>query len=310
MKFADIYRKTVEMGMEKDPRKDGDFQRIFEEAKEKIEEDDSLIDEDATWNPYSDSRVHYGDEKEVNHVVVGIDIDTGEVLLADRLKDSGVDGIIGHHPIGRASLGLPGVMNVQTDWMEQFGMAPNIAEGVMKSRISKIGRAVLPSNHQKTIMASELLGLPIMNLHSPADMMAQDFVQRAIDEKEPRKVKDVLDAMKDIPEYQKGREYGLGFNTIVGSKDDRCGKVVVKMAGGTSFGKETYKELSETGVGTVICMHAPEDHIKEAKKHHMKIIVAGHMTSDSIGMNHVCDMIENEGVEVTPISGFLRVKRN
>jgi hypothetical protein len=57
-------------------------------------------------------------------------------------------------------------------------------------------------------------------------------------------------------------------------------------------------------------MHIKEEHIKEAKKHHINCIVAGHMASDSIGMNLVLDGLEARGIDIVPCSGLIRVSRN
>jgi hypothetical protein len=56
-------------------------------------------------------------------------------------------------------------------------------------------------------------------------------------------------------------------------------------------------------------MHVPEDHLEEIKKYHMGFVVAGHMASDSIGMNRISDELEKKGVKIIPCSGFIRVKR-
>ncbi|MEE9116612.1 MAG: NGG1p interacting factor NIF3, partial [Thermoplasmata archaeon] len=83
----------------------------------------------------------------------------------------------------------------------------------------------------------------------------------------------------------------------------------VKITGGTSPGKEEDKELSEKGVGTIVGMHVPEEHLEEVKKYHINFVVAGHMASDSVGMNKISDELEKKGVEVIACSGFIRVKR-
>jgi hypothetical protein len=41
----------------------------------------------------------------------------------------------------------------------------------------------------------------------------------------------------------------------------------------------------------------------------MNVLVAGHMASDSLGLNLLADKIEERGVAITPCSGFLRVRR-
>ena len=53
-------------------------------------EEQQLFDRDQLWNPYADSRLLYGDPStEVEGVLWGIDIGTGEVMLADRLREKG-----------------------------------------------------------------------------------------------------------------------------------------------------------------------------------------------------------------------------
>jgi hypothetical protein len=39
-------------------------------------------------------------------------------------------------------------------------------------------------------------------------------------------------------------------------------------------------------------------------------VVAGHMSSDSIGMNLILDKFEAKGVEIVAASGLIRVSRN
>jgi hypothetical protein len=57
-------------------------------------------------------------------------------------------------------------------------------------------------------------------------------------------------------------------------------------------------------------MHVPESHIEEARKNHINIIISGHMASDSLGINLFADKVEQNGVEIIPCSGFIRVKRS
>jgi putative NIF3 family GTP cyclohydrolase 1 type 2 len=56
-------------------------------------------------------------------------------------------------------------------------------------------------------------------------------------------------------------------------------------------------------------MHISENNRKEAKKHHINVVVAGHIASDSLGMNLFLDELQARGVEVISCSGLLRVER-
>jgi len=82
------------------------------------------------------------------------------------------------------------------------------------------------------------------------------------------------------------------------------------MTGGTSGPKEIYEKMADAGVGTAVGMHFPEGHIEEARKNNINLVIAGHMSSDSLGINLIADAWEKEGIEVVPCSGFIRVSRN
>ena len=113
-----------------------------------------------------------------------------------------------------------------------------------------------------------------------------------------------------IPEFQISSKYNSPPKIVVGDAKNHAGKVIAKMTGGTSGPKEIYEKLSQAGVGTVVGMHFPESHIEEARKHHINMIVSGHMASDSVGVNLIADEWEKRGIEVIPCSGLIRVSRN
>ncbi len=313
MKLSELFRYVIERGMEKDPRGKEGLERYLADAKkeyEKLSEEEKWeFDEERLWNPYGDSRIlnNPGDPG-IKRVLMGIDIGTGEIVLADRLREKGesIDLVIGHHPRGKAKPALYQVMDIQKDFYEQWGVPINVAEQLMEPRISEVMRAVMPMNHNQDRDAARLLGIPFMCTHSPADIMVQTHVQELMDDKKPYKVCDVISILKEIPEYRSGVKLNNGPRIIVGKGGNRTGKVVVKMAGGTGGAKTMYDAFKTAGIGTYICMHIAEDHIELAKKHHINVIVAGHMPSDSFGMNLMYGELEKEGeLEIVRFSGLL-----
>jgi len=56
-------------------------------------------------------------------------------------------------------------------------------------------------------------------------------------------------------------------------------------------------------------MHLSEKHKEEAEAAHINAIIAGHISSDSIGMNLFLDELEKRGIKIYPCSGLIRVKR-
>jgi len=316
MKLAAIYKLAVQLGREADPRTKEEFDAELKVQKEKFEKLDvksrQRFDQDLLWNPYHDSRLLFGEEDaEVKGALIGIDITPGEVLIADRLREKGqrVDAVIGHHPLGKARSIFPEVMHVQEVMYHEHGVPINVIEDLMAPRIKEVLRAVHPSNFDQAVDAARLLDVPLMCLHSPCDMLGQRFIQGIMDKKKPTKVCDIIDELMEIPEYDLAARRNNLPEVYVGDRNRKAGKVLVKFAGGTAGPKEMYDALSKAGVGTIVCMHIPENHIEEAKKAHMNVVISSHMASDSVGLNLFVDKLEKKGVRITPFSGYLRVKR-
>ena len=320
MKIYDAYRLAIETGMSKDPRPEAEVKKVLSDANEAYEklEDDrkDLFDTERLWNPYTDSRFSALAEEskdiDVTKVMWGIDIGTGEVLLADRLREKGRDisALVAHHPIGTARSRFPEVMSIQADMFHNAGMPINVAEGILKPRVDEVLRNVLGSNYNQAVDAAKLLGIPLFNVHSPADNMVQDYLEVLFSEKVPYRMSDIIDTLLTEPEFRSAARCNDGPRIMVGSKDDRCGRVVFKMTGGTSGPKEMYQKLADAGVGTVVGMHFPESHYEEARKANVNLVISGHMASDPLGINLISDVWEREGIEVIPCSGLIRCSRN
>ena len=317
MKIREIYEYVIARGMEKDPRGiDVAKAHLIRENKryeEMKEEDKKLYDTDRLTNPYSDTRVLFGTpETEVKRVLVGIDMEVGEVLLADRLGEKGkkIDLIMSHHPEGKALAGLYDVMHLQEGILADFGVPINVAEGIMVSRISEVKRGLMPLNHNRAVDAAKILGLPIMSAHTVADNQVTTFLQELMDKEKPATLIDIVKLLKTIPEYAEADKHGAGPTIVVGNKKRSAGKILVDMTGGTSGSEDAYAKLSQAGVGTLLVMHIGEKHRKEAEKNHVNVIIAGHMASDSIGMNLLLDGLENKGLEIITCSGIIRNKRS
>ncbi|MBI5643208.1 MAG: NGG1p interacting factor NIF3 [Deltaproteobacteria bacterium] len=316
MKIKDIYEKAIKRGMELDPRGIDEVRRELDHEKKdfdsKKEKDKKFYDTEKLANPYADSRILYGDpEREVKRILVGIDMEIGEVLLADRLRERGkpIDLILAHHPEGRAMANLYGVMDMQSGILLKYGVPINIAEDIMDERIREVERRLMPANHTRAVDAARLLDIPMMCLHTPTDNAVTEFLQRMFDEKKPYYISDIMDMLRDIPEYSAAsRETSTGPKVVCGSEKRKAGKVFVDMTGGTGGSKKAFENLAAAGVGTVVGMHISEDHRKEAEKNHVNVIIAGHISSDTLGINLILDHVLTD-VEVVETSGFRRIIR-
>ncbi|OGD85001.1 NGG1p interacting factor NIF3 [Candidatus Curtissbacteria bacterium RBG_13_40_7] len=317
MTIQEIYELAIKMGIGADPRgKDGVVKylarqkKAYEELSAKKKED---FDLESLKNPYSDTRILFGDPSvNVDKIMAGIDFDTGEVVLADRLNQKGesIDLLVTHHPSGGALASLHEVMDIQVDLMATYGVPINVAEGMLSERISEVRRKISPVNHYRSVDAARLLGLPFLCIHTAWDNLGWHFMADIFEKKEFDTVGDVMDRLKTIPEYAQAVKYKAGPIIFWGSEKHRAGKVAVsEFTGGTEGAKEIYERLSHAGVGTIIGMHVSEEHREEAKKHHINLIIAGHIVSDSVGANLFLDELEKRGITIIPASGLIRVSR-
>lgn len=312
MTIQQIYKLAIEMGIKADFRSKKEIGEYLKRKKDEYEklpkEEQKYFDKERMINPYSDTRIHFdGGKKEIKKIMASIDISIGSLILA---KEIGVDLVINHHPIGLALAGLDDVMNLQIDVLEKFGVPVNIAEKLLHIKISEVARGVNPINHYVVVDAARLLGINLINVHTPADNLVADYVTKIIDKSKTRYVSDVLKAINSIPEYQEAKRQGAGPMLFSGTPNNRCGKVVVsEMTGGTEGSKEIYQAMANAGIGTVVGMHLSEDHKKEAEKAHVNVVIAGHISSDSLGMNLFLDKLEKKGIKIIPNGGLIRVKR-
>lgn len=317
MKLSKLYKLAVDMGIEADPRGKEGIRKLLARRKKEFDElpksRQAEYDPEDLVNPYSDSRIFLGEpDLEVDSIMAGIDINAAEVLLADRLNQKGesIDLLLTHHPEGASLASLHEVMEVQADIWADYGVPINIAEGVMRERILEVQRRFSPVNHAEAIDAAKLLGLAFMGMHTVTDNLVHQYMERLFQKAAPDTVGEVLDILKKEPEYQEAMKGKAGPMIFAGDPKNRAGKVApIEFTGGTEPSHIIYEKLAMAGVGTVIGMHAGEEHRKEALKYHINLVIAGHMSSDSLGMNLLLDAFEKEGVKILPCSGLIRVLR-
>ena len=94
MRLSEIYHIAITAGIAADPRGQAGVDRLLEQARkdyEALPEDKRWeFDTEALTNPFADTRILLGDpEAEVKSILVGIDLEVGEVLLADTAREPG-----------------------------------------------------------------------------------------------------------------------------------------------------------------------------------------------------------------------------
>ncbi len=317
MKLRKFYEAVVARGIEADPRGKkkvlktlGKMKKAYKDMKK---DDKEFFDIESLSNPYADTRILYGTgNEEIKTALIGIDMEMAEILLADRLSSKGqkIDMVIAHHPEGTAFANFYKVMHMQADILNKFGVPINIAEGTLANRMQEVGRSLMPLNHTRASDIAALLDIPFMCMHTPTDNMVVDYLQELFDKKKPDTLGDVIDLLMKIPEYREAAKNNAAPNILLGSKERSAGKIFVDMTGGTGGAKDIFESLANAGVSTIVGMHIGEEHRKNAEKHHINVVIAGHISSDNLGINLMLDEIQKKNkIKFVPVSGFRRFER-
>ncbi len=318
MRLQEIYETCIAAGREADTRSVEEIERVLAEARrtyDKLDEaDKEFFDTQKLTNPYSDTRIESGDaDGEVRGLLVGIDMEVPEVLLADRLREKGmtIDLIFAHHPEGPGFANLHEVMYMQADLWAAQGVSIAAGDALIAPRAAEIRRRIMPNNFWRTIQAAEHLGFSMMSCHTPADNNVNRFVQDFLDERKPATLGKIVKVLREIPEYADAARKGYGPEIFLGSECARPGRIVVDFTGGTEGPTDALDRLSQAGVGTLVGMHYSEDHRKRAEQLKLNLVIAGHISSDVLGMNLILDRLEKLGqLEIICTSGMVRIKRS
>lgn len=243
--------------------------------------------------------------KDIKKVLIGIDMETSELLLA---KELGYDCVVSHHPKADSCVvDFAKVMDVQIDRMCKAGVPINKAQKALKKQKALVDLGRHASNYDRVSSAARLMKMPYLNIHIPADFITEEIVQTKLDvafkDKPKTTLQDIMDCLNDWHYYQDKVAQPV---IRVGSPSDYAGKIEVLMAGGTNGGVNVYKSYFEAGVGTIIAMHVPEDVRKAVVEQNIgNIIIAPHMPSDSIGLLEIVKAWRKQGVEVQCMSGIV-----
>jgi hypothetical protein len=246
-----------------------------------------------------DSAIHVPCQ-DIKKILIGIDIDTAELMLAKQL---GYDLVIAHHPPGGTSRSnFYQVVLRQVQQMIDAGIPPHVAEKALQPRLDVVKMGAHVTNYDRVPSAAQLLKMPFMNIHLPLDIVCRRRFIQAIEQgtssKENPLVNDAIDAMNELPEMKLGLTEPVVY---VGSEKNLLGKWAVAMAGGTNGGAGVAKAYFEAGYSTVMYMHIGRNDLKELKNVELSgnLVATGHISSDSVGISPFVQELRKRGIEVT-----------
>lgn len=318
MTLQQLYEFLVQEGIKSDPRERrlidqrlGELKKYFKSLTDAQKE---YFDQERLRQPYDDTRILNGNPRmPVRNILVGIDVDTSELLLADWLKKTKkekIDVVVSHHPQGPAYAHFYEVMDMQADIFNALGVPISVAERLVDERKFEISRKIHAANHHRAVDSARWLGMPFLCVHTPADNHTSTFLQKLLEQKKPTTLADILDLLDTIEEFKEAKRHGVEPRILTGKPNQRAGKIFVDMTGGTEGPKEIADDLGRAGISTVLGMHMSEEHFKKFKEKNIHVVIAGHIAADNLGMNLLLDKLQRAAkINILACSGFKRVKR-
>jgi hypothetical protein len=149
--------------------------------------------------------------------------------------------------------------------------------------VGDVEKRFSPLNHYRAVRFAELLNISYLGIHTPADNCCHTFLENLFKEKPADTLGDIMDTLLQLPEMKISKMNGAGPQIWNGEKENRAGKIAITgITGGTESSKNIYEEYAKAGVGTILEMHLSPEHLSEAKKAHLNVIMTDHMASDSL----------------------------
>jgi len=253
----------------------------------------------------ADSAIYHAGEN-IKSVLIGIDLDAPELFYS---HDAGYDLAISHHPKGGAStLNFPRVLDRHIEMMTAHGVPQSVAEETMRDMIYDAKCRAQINNYDHAPSFARLLNMPYMNIHLALDEIGRQMMFNSVSKLTPESTAAELveQFRSDMGEF---RNADTDIDIRVGSPENPIGKVVVAHACGTNGGYGVAKSYFDHGVDTVIYIHCigPESRKirDEFQSQGKNLIITGHISSDSLGINVFIDALHERGLDVTPVSGII-----
>jgi hypothetical protein len=242
----------------------------------------------------------------LKRAMFGIDIDSGELMLAKQL---GFDLVIAHHPSGGSTwAGFPKVLERHQLIMIKAGVPKAQAQAEVAALKDEHGPRTHLLNYDRLPSVARLLRMPFMNIHAPADEVGRRVMSDHLTARleEGAKVQAAVRALRELPEFAHSPH---PIVVRMGAPAAPLGKWVFVHGAGTNGGYPVASALFRNGLDTVFYIHIDPGHLKRLKdefgKRGKNLVVTGHIASDSVGINVIIRRLRREGLAVEPMGGVV-----
>jgi len=245
-----------------------------------------------------DSAIYLGGDN-IRKVLFGIDATVPELLLAKQL---GCDAVVAHHPPGgTAAINFYQVFKRHIQQMVAAGVPVAETEKAVNKKLEQLEVEAHARNYAQAVDVARLLKMPYMNIHTPLDEVGRKIMSEQINSRirKDSKLQEVVSALKELGEFKNAE---TEIKIRIGKPENPAGKVVVSHGAGTNGGYEIAKTYFKHGIGTVVYIHISVADLEKLKADGVgNLIVAGHIASDSVGINPLIRELEKRDISVTSI---------
>jgi putative NIF3 family GTP cyclohydrolase 1 type 2 len=234
----------------------------------------------------------------IRKVLFGIDAGVPEILLAQKMR---CDAVISHHPQGgTAILNFHKMFERHVELMVEAGVPRKEAEQAVQKKRHALEVENHSRNYDHNVSVARLLKMPYMNIHAPLDEIGRQRmtkqVRLATEENPKETVGGVVVSLEKLSEFKNAQ---TAIKIGLGKPSNRAGKVVVSHAAGTNGGYDVAKTFFRHGVGTLIYIHVSSSDLERLKADGVEnLIITGHISSDSVGINPFLAELEKKGIAV------------
>lgn len=295
MKLKDIYEHSIKIAMANDWRGPERLDAILAKARQAQHE--PKFDKDRLFNPYGDTRIACGDpQTEIKNILVGIEIRPEEVLLAGQMRQIGkpVDLCLSHH-ISCINRGL----YYLDDILVTHGYA--LAEvGANESEYAPVIDRWLSERkgqwRMDTINIAKQLNMPLMNIHTPCDLMHIRQTRNTF-----ARLKDATlgDIARQLNKTEEIRRHPLDQVIIHGDAAARPGKVYNPTGAGWRPLVELFELACKADINTAVLVFPTEEYFTMAREYGVNVVELPHDSNDNFGINLMLDELEKIGGPLT-----------
>ncbi len=249
-----------------------------------------------------DSAIYVTGE-EIRRVLFGLDIGTGELLMAHQL---GYDAVIAHHPVGTSPHSWR-VFERHVDILVGAGVPEEAARAAVEPKLRSLRVDGQARNYEQVPMAARRLGMPFLNIHCPLDELGRRKMQAVVNEllsaNPDATLDDVSGALASLPAAQRA---ATEVRVVLGDPTARAGSVVVAHGALTNGGYHVARAYYEYGVDTVVYIHVASGDLERLRADERgQLIVTGHVVGDAFGIEPYIVALRARGLEVDVLSQVL-----